>query len=172
MKLPIFSPVPVALKYLPDAFHARLIARVFNHLMRGQDVVDDLSYLNDKTICLAVNDTANSISFLVRNNKLRVAPNRQACDVTIRGNLNDFVLLATRSEDPDTLFFSRRLCLEGDTDAGLYLKNILDGLEYDLAAHLHAVLGTSIGNRVYDLMVRLKADELVKSAALKLKPLP
>jgi len=172
VKLPIFSPVPVALKYLPDAFHARLIARVFNHLMRGQDVVDDLSYLNDKTICLAVNDTANSISFLVRNNKLRVAPNRQACDVTIRGNLNDFVLLATRSEDPDTLFFSRRLCLEGDTDAGLYLKNILDGLEYDLAAHLHAVLGTSIGNRVYDLMVRLKADELVKSAALKLKPLP
>ena len=172
MKLPLFSPVPMALKYLPDGFHSRLIARVFNHLMRGQDVVDDLSYLNGKTICLAVSDTGNSFPFLITNNKLCVAPNQRECDVTIRGKLPDFLALATRSEDPDTLFFARRLCLEGDTDAGLYLKNTLDGLEYDLDSHLCAVLGESIGKRVYNLMVRYKADEILKSAMLRFKPLP
>jgi hypothetical protein len=34
--------------------------------------------------------------------------------------------LALRREDPDTLFFTRRLVLEGDTELGLALKNALD----------------------------------------------
>lgn len=166
-----FLPVSVALKYLPDAFHSRLIARVFNHVLRGQDIIDDLSYLNGKTISLVVSDTGNSFSFLIKNNKLGIAPGRRGYDVTIRGKSNDFLSLAMRSEDPDTLFFSRRLCLEGDTDAGLYLKNSLDGLEYDLASHLRAVLGVSIGNRVYQMMLQIKADEFLKSAIDRLKPI-
>jgi predicted lipid carrier protein YhbT len=34
-----------------------------------------------------------------------------------------------RKEDPDTLFFSRRLLMEGDTELGLLVKNTLDALE-------------------------------------------
>ena len=37
--------------------------------------------------------------------------------------------LAQRQEDPDTLFFSRRLAMEGDTELGLVVKNALDALE-------------------------------------------
>ena len=40
-------------------------------------------------------------------------------------------MLATRSEDSDTLFFQRRLSLEGSTELGLQLKNLLDGIEMD-----------------------------------------
>ncbi len=47
-------------------------------------------------------------------------------DVTIRASLPDYIALALRREDPDTLFFSRRLVLEGDTELGLALKNALD----------------------------------------------
>ena len=61
-------------------------------------------------------------------------------DVRIRGCFDDFWALATRREDPDTLFFQRRLALEGDTDTGLALKNLLDSLEYDWRAHVAAVL--------------------------------
>lgn len=39
------------------------------------------------------------------------------------------VTLAMRKEDPDTLFFSRRLSMQGDTELGLLLKNTLDALE-------------------------------------------
>jgi predicted lipid carrier protein YhbT len=39
------------------------------------------------------------------------------------------LLLATRREDPDTLFFNRRLRLSGNTELGLYVKNFLDSLE-------------------------------------------
>ena len=39
------------------------------------------------------------------------------------------MLLARRLEDPDTLFFSRRLSMEGDTELGLLVKNTLDAIE-------------------------------------------
>lgn len=49
-------------------------------------------------------------------------------DVTIRARLQDYAALALRREDPDTLFFSRRLVMEGDTALGLEIKNFLDSL--------------------------------------------
>lgn len=49
-------------------------------------------------------------------------------DVTVRASLADYAALALRREDPDTLFFSRRLVIEGDTALGLTIKNALDAL--------------------------------------------
>ena len=51
-------------------------------------------------------------------------------DVTVRATLADYVALARRREDPDTLFFTRRLVLEGDTELGLEIKNALDALAW------------------------------------------
>lgn len=50
-------------------------------------------------------------------------------DLTISAKSRDFIALLAREEDPDTLFFSRRLLTEGDTDLGLLVKNTLDGIE-------------------------------------------
>jgi predicted lipid carrier protein YhbT len=38
--------------------------------------------------------------------------------------------LAARAEDPDTLFFQRRVSFEGETETGLAIKNALDALEW------------------------------------------
>ena len=35
-----------------------------------------------------------------------------------------------REEDPDTLFFNRKLQIEGDTELGLITKNLLDSVEW------------------------------------------
>lgn len=40
-----------------------------------------------------------------------------------------YLKLLTREEDPDTLFFQRRLKIDGDAELGLILKNMLDGVE-------------------------------------------
>ncbi|MCR8913164.1 hypothetical protein FDP08_08605 [Marinobacter panjinensis] len=53
-------------------------------------------------------------------------------EATIRGSLAAFKTLAERRQDPDQLFFQRRLVIEGDTELGLGLKNLLDSLEWDL----------------------------------------
>lgn len=47
-------------------------------------------------------------------------------DVVVRASLPDYLALALRREDPDSLFFSRRLVIEGDTALGLVVKNALD----------------------------------------------
>ncbi|CAN7620638.1 SCP2 sterol-binding domain-containing protein [Acidovorax sp. LjRoot129] len=50
-------------------------------------------------------------------------------DLTLSATAHDFLLLAQRKQDPDTLFFSRRLSMEGDTELGLVVKNALDAIE-------------------------------------------
>ena len=58
-----------------------------------------------------------------------LAHDQGAPDLTISATARDFLLLLTRREDPDTLFFSRRLVSEGDTELGLTVKNLLDALD-------------------------------------------
>lgn len=53
-------------------------------------------------------------------------------EATIRGSLAAFKTMAERRQDPDQLFFQRRLIIEGDTELGLALKNLLDSLEWGL----------------------------------------
>jgi len=55
---------------------------------------------------------------------------RSTPEVTIRACAWDYYRLARRLEDPDTLFFSRRLTIEGDTELGLLVKNSLDAIDW------------------------------------------
>ena len=43
----------------------------------------------------------------------------------------DLLLLASRLEDADTLFFQRRLEVTGDTELGLTARNLLDRLPWE-----------------------------------------
>ena len=42
----------------------------------------------------------------------------------------DFMRMMMREEDPDTLFFNRKLQIEGDTELGLITKNLLDSVDW------------------------------------------
>ena len=55
---------------------------------------------------------------------------RSAPEVTIRACAWDYYRLARRLEAPDTLFFLRRLAIEGDTELGLLVKNALDAIDW------------------------------------------
>lgn len=57
------------------------------------------------------------------------APDAGPPDLVVAASARDFLLLLARREDPDTLFFCRRLVSEGDTELGLVVKNLLDALE-------------------------------------------
>ena len=63
------------------------------------------------------------------------APDSGAPDLTVSATARDFLLLLSRREDPDTLFFSRRLVSEGDTELGLTVKNLLDALDPEAVLH-------------------------------------
>ncbi|HEY4997594.1 MAG TPA: SCP2 sterol-binding domain-containing protein, partial [Usitatibacter sp.] len=50
-------------------------------------------------------------------------------DLRILATAHDFGALAAGEEDADTLYFNRRLVVEGDTELALLVKNTLDALE-------------------------------------------
>ena len=54
----------------------------------------------------------------------------QTPDLSFRANLSAFMQMLARQEDPDTLFFNRELSIEGDTELGLVVKNMLDAVEW------------------------------------------
>ncbi|AMQ90910.1 sterol-binding protein [Marinobacter sp. LQ44] len=116
--------VPVSLKQLvAEAPLNRLFAEA---LAEGE--FDDFE---GRTIRLEVNGGQPGVTIGFWAGRLRIVEGPG--EATIRGSLAAFKTLAERRQDPDQLFFQRRLVIEGDTELGLALKNLLDSLEWDLS---------------------------------------
>lgn len=90
---------------------------------------DVTQMLLGKKLRLRVTDAQWTFDFEWLNGRFGACQNKGEADLTISASAYDFVLLARRQEDPDTLFFSRRLSMEGDTELGLLVKNTLDAIE-------------------------------------------
>lgn len=119
---------------------SRLFTPLFNHWARGQSLGESLVALEGKRIRIQVTDLPLRLNLLVASGRLRAGTAQIPPHVTFRGRLRDFWRLATRAEDPDTLFFERRLAVEGETETGLVMKNALDALDWDWSRHVRAVL--------------------------------
>lgn len=87
----------------------------------------DWQALAGRRYAIRVKDLGLRLNFTVTPRGF--APDNGAPDLTISATSRDFLLLLSRREDPDTLFFSRRLVSEGDTELGLTVKNLLDALD-------------------------------------------
>ena len=87
--------------------------------------------LENRNFLIDVLDTGGHAAFTYRNGLFRplfAVPSTP--DLAFRANLSAFLQLAARQEDPDTLFFNRELSIEGDTELGLIVKNMLDAMEW------------------------------------------
>lgn len=126
------------LRIAPIEWHERLFALSINHVLRGQTIAARLPELEGKRFRVCALDVPIELTFEVSARK--VVRTAQPADVTFRARLCDFIALAKREQDADTLFFQRHLSVEGATETGLHLKNLLDGWEYDVPAHVRTVL--------------------------------
>lgn len=91
---------------------------------------EPLDPLVGKLVCLRVTDAGLTLNFTLTEKGFRPAVSHSKPDVTISAATRDFIALALREEDPDTLFFNRRLVMEGDTELGLLVKNTLDAIDW------------------------------------------
>jgi predicted lipid carrier protein YhbT len=91
---------------------------------------DTLEPLTGKLVCLRVTDGGLTLHFTLTPKGFRPAVSSAKPDLPISARARDFLALALREEDPDTLFFNRRLLMEGDTDLGLLVKNTLDAVDW------------------------------------------
>jgi len=85
--------------------------------------------LAGKLVRIEITDAGLKLTVGFDGTRFAPASSRAETDVTISATAGDFIMLALRREDPDTLFFSRRLLIAGDAEAGLVAKNALDSLE-------------------------------------------
>ena len=118
------------LQITPFALQREIIEQFLSWQFRGALVEGDLFFLENKWLKIEITDLHLQWFISVRDDKLIVS-RKEKEDVSFCGNANDFILIAARKEDPDTLFFQRRLQIEGDTELGLYVKNLMDAVELD-----------------------------------------
>ena len=98
-------------------------------IRRANGLPKDLSILDDKTVCIRIDDLGARAAIRFRNGRFYPADAHEAADVSFQACTADYLRLLRREEDPDTLFFQRRLRIEGNTELGLALKNMLDSIE-------------------------------------------
>lgn len=124
-------PAPLAglLSRLPPYPGSWMFVKGLNLALARQIPVDVQQALEGKKLRLRVTDAQLSFDFEWRRGAFAACRPHATPDLSIGAAAHDFVLLARREEDPDTLFFSRRLALEGDTELGLLFKNTLDAID-------------------------------------------
>jgi O2-independent ubiquinone biosynthesis accessory factor UbiT len=104
----------------------------------------DWDGLYGKTFSVVIKDLQLALQFSVTEKGLRAIKTAEP-DVIFTASFMDLVRLALRLEDPDALFFNRRLLIEGNTDIGLRVKNMLDGVEFEtLLESFPGVLGKAV----------------------------
>lgn len=140
--------------FLPTLPVSLAFATLFN-LAAWRALKDmDWSWVRDKRFCVHVRDLGLKTYFSVGRDGLRPQFGDHA-DVVFTATAQDFTRLALRLEDPDTLFFNRRLLIEGDTDLGLTVKNMLDAVELET---LLAALPAPVAGALEFLRRRMAAD--------------
>ncbi|TCV83260.1 ubiquinone anaerobic biosynthesis accessory factor UbiT [Sulfurirhabdus autotrophica] len=129
--LPFTLPKSVGsiLSLLPQHPHSLLFTTLLNITLTRHLKLQDLKPLHGKNICICIKDGATTLHFSITPKSFVATRPKSKPDLIISANAYDFLMMGLRKEDPDTLFFNRRLTMEGDTELGLYVKNTLDALD-------------------------------------------
>ena len=136
---PFLIPQPIGslLARLPAYPGSLLFVSGLNLALAKSLAPDVTQMLGGKKLRLRITDTQWTFDFEWASGRFVACQNKAEADLTLSASAYDFVLLARRQEDPDTLFFSRRLAMEGDTELGLLVKNTMDAIELPILNLAH-----------------------------------
>lgn len=118
------------LQVVPFSLKQRVIEQLLAAQFQQSLEEGDLDFLVNKWLKIEVRDL-RLVWFISNINDKLIVSRSEIPDVSFSGNTNDLVLIATRRQDPDTLFFQRKLIVEGDTELGLCVKNLMDSIDLD-----------------------------------------
>jgi len=130
----VLPPLLAALgRRLPAYPGALLCVAALNLVLRPHLPEDVRAGLEGRHLRVRVNDAGVAFDFSWRGQSFAALPRPGTPDLELGASARDLLALARRELDPDTLFFSRRLSMEGDTELGLLVKNTLDAIEAPLS---------------------------------------
>ncbi|MCW3481650.1 SCP2 sterol-binding domain-containing protein [Neisseriaceae bacterium JH1-16] len=115
---------------LPATPPALALVTLLNRLMARGVLPADMELLDGRRFAVKVSDAGLTLRFAATATAFRVDQATDEPDLRITAKLADFARMMLREDDPDTLFFQRRLLIEGDTELGLIVKNLLDSVDW------------------------------------------
>jgi predicted lipid carrier protein YhbT len=122
-------PLSFPARLVPTWLHSRVLAQILDRVLAEQIEAGELAMLEGRTLGVEIRDAGVRYRLTLKSGSL--VASESAPDVVMSGGLHAFLQMLARREDPDTLFFQRRLAIEGDTALGLEIKNFLDRLEWE-----------------------------------------
>lgn len=124
------SLLSVPIKLTPFAIKRQVLEQVLCWQFQQELADGELEFLEGRWLSIQVRDIGLTWYTSVENSRLIVRESAVA-DVSFSADASDLLMIAARKQDPDTLFFQRRLVIEGDTELGLYVKNLMDAIELE-----------------------------------------
>ena len=125
---PSLMSLPVKLSHF--ALNLQELEQVLSWQFRQALAEGELEFLEGRWLSIHVRDIGLLWYTSVVDGRLVVSQQADA-DVSFSADASDLLMIAARKQDPDTLFFQRRLVIEGDTELGLYVKNLMDAIELE-----------------------------------------
>lgn len=125
---PSLMSMPV--KLTPFALKRQVLEQVLRWQFHQALADGELEFLEGRWLSIEVRDIGLRWYTSVDHGRLMVSETAEA-DVSFSADASDLLMIAARRQDPDTLFFQRRLVIEGDTELGLYVKNLMDAIELE-----------------------------------------
>lgn len=120
-----------AISRLPSPIFSHVGEKTINRFL-GPLVRDgQLKPLEGKCWKIEISDASRTVFIRLNAGHFSVTDRETDWDVCFKAPLATFLVLALKEEDPDTLFFNRRLSISGDTEIGLAIKNFIDSVEVE-----------------------------------------
>ncbi len=137
-------PPPPALLSVPSLI---ALEQFLNRALAEPIREGELDFLESRRVRIRISDLSFDFDICFSGRRLKLNRSSAQADLWITGGSYEYLLLASRREDADTLFFQRRLQTEGDTELGLEVKNFLDGQDLSNQT-LQRLVETGLGKLV------------------------
>jgi len=134
------------LRFVPFSAQKSVLIPALHSIFSEAIEDGDFEFLQDKWLKISILDLQLDwwLSFDADQLIMAAPTDNIVEDVSFCANGDDLVLIAGRKQDPDTLFFQRRLKIEGDTELGLEVKNLIDAIDIDqLPSSVHSLVDFS-----------------------------
>ncbi|MBC8493539.1 MAG: SCP2 sterol-binding domain-containing protein [Candidatus Thioglobus sp.] len=144
---------PLALTQAANKINNKVIVGIFNQVFAQAIRNDDLSFLQDQWILIKVTDIGLSFNLGFDGKRLIQTHQDNHFGLTISADSCHFLDLVSKQKDPDTLFFQRKIKMQGSTELGLYVKNFLDAFEVE--SHWLSLKTDQILQSTYPMLKKL-----------------
>lgn len=115
-------------RVLPITPPSLVVAQVLNSVLLPRIPDDARQWLSNRSVEIQVIDVGLRVRLQLRDSGFKAAPTDSVTALRILAPAASYLRLMRGNEDADRLFFERCLVMEGDTEMGVALKNMLDAI--------------------------------------------